>query len=313
MKSLRQIAAVLAAGILLAACGAATAPASSAPAKAAFPVTVTDDAGRSVTFTAAPSRIISLSGAHTETLFALGAADRIVAVDPYSDHPAEARAKPQIRFSQLKPNLEQIVSMTPELVVSHVEHLDVLQQMEARGIKTLKLEPKDFDGIWRDMKILGKVTDRHAEAEDIVRKLQQRVDKVGSKAKGATHPRVYYELDATDPTKPFTAGPGSFIDAMIRTGGGTNIAAGLQKPFDKINSEEVVRQDPEVILLADANVPYNPVQPEDVGRRPGWSGITAVKRNAIRPVDGSIASRPGPRIVDALENIAHAIHPEFFG
>jgi len=313
MKALCRIAAALAAGLVLAACGVAASPTPSAPARAAFPVTVTDDAGRSVTFPAPPSRIISLSGAHTETLFAVGAADRIVAVDPYSDQPAEAKAKPQVKFSQLKPNLEQIVSLAPELVVSHVEHLNVLQQMEARGIKTLKLEPKDFDGIWRDMKILGRVTGRQAEAESLVRKLQQRVDRVGSKAKNASRPRVYYELDATDPTKPFTAGPGSFIDAMIRTGGGTNIAAGLQKPFDKISSEEVVRQDPEIILLADANVPYNPVKPEDVGKRPGWSGIAAVKRNAIRPIDGSIASRPGPRIVDALENIARAIHPELFG
>jgi iron complex transport system substrate-binding protein len=311
MRSLRRIAAVLVAGALLGACGAPTAPATSPNAAAGFPLTVTDDAGRSVTFSAAASRIVSLSGAHTETLFALGVADHLVAVDPYSDFPAAAKDKPKIGFAQFKPNLEQIVALNPDLVVTHVEKIDFLQQMDARGIKALKLEPKDFDGIWKDMKILGKVVGREANADELVRSLQQRVDKVADKVKSAKRPRVYFELDATDPAKPYTAGPGNFIDAMIRVGGGSNIAGGLQKGFPQISSEEVVRQDPEVILLADANVPVNPVKPEEVGRRPGWSGITAVRQQAVRSFEGN-ASRPGPRIVDALEAIARGIHPELF-
>ncbi len=311
MQSLRKIAALLVAALPLVACGAVSAPVASPTTTATFPLTVTDDAGRNVTFTATPKRIISLSGAHTETLFALGVSDRLIAVDPFSDYPVDAKAKPQIGFSQLKPNVEQIVSLNPDLVVTHVEKIDFLQQMEARGIKALKLEPKDFDGIWKDMQILGKVTGRPEKADQVVKDLQQRVEKVGAKVKNAKRSRVYYELDATDPAKPFTVGPGSFIHDMITTGGGTNIAAGIGRPFGQISTEEVVRQDPEVILLADVNVPLNPVKPGDIGKRPGWSGITAVRLQAIRAIDAP-ASSPGPRIADALEAIARAIHPELF-
>jgi iron complex transport system substrate-binding protein len=311
MKSLRRWAAPLLAAVLLAACGVGASP-SPASTTATFPLTVTDDLGRAVTLSSAPARIVSLSGAHTETLFALGVADRVVAVDPYSDYPADAKSKPKIGFSQLKPNVEQIVSLNPDLVVTHVEKQDFLQQMEARNIKTLKLEPKDFDGIWKDMKILGQVTGREARAEELVRGLQQRLRKVADTVKSAKRPRVYYELDATDPGKPFTVGPGSFVDAIIVAAGGANIGSGLKKAFDQISTEEVVRQDPEIILLADANVPYNPVKPEDVGKRPGWSALAAVRQQKVRPIDGSIASRPGPRIVDAVENVAREIHPELF-
>ncbi len=311
MRSISRLAAPLAVGVLLAACGVATAP-TAPPSAPAFPLAVTDDAGRTVTLVAPPTRIVSLSGAHTETLFALGLADRLVAVDPYSDFPAEARAKPKIGFSQLKPNLEQIVAMTPDLVVTHVEKEPFFQQMDARGIKALKLEPKDFDGIWKDMRMLGKVTGKEARADELIRSLQQRVARVNEKVKAARRPRVYAELDASDPTKPFAAGPGNFIDAMIGVAGGTNIAGNLATAFAQISTEQVVRQDPEVILLADSDVPFNPVKPEDVGRRPGWSGITAVRQQAVRPITSGIASRPGPRIVDALEEIARAIHPELF-
>jgi len=309
MNRLRRLAAAMLLALPLAACGAA--PAIAPSATATFPLTVTDDVGRSVTFTAPASRIISLNNAHTETLFAIGASDRLIAVDPFSDYPAEAKAKTQIGFGGFKPNLEQIVSLSPDLVVTMVEKADFLQQMDARGIKALKLEPKDFDGIWNDMRILGKVTAREEKAETAVRALQQRLDRVRERVKAAKRPRVYYELDATDPAKPFTVGPGSFIDALIQAAGGTNIAAAIGKPFPQISTEEVVRGDPEVILLADANVPVNPVKPADVGRRPGWSGITAVRQQAVRPIDAP-ASRPGPRIVDALEAIARAIHPELF-
>ncbi len=312
MKSLRGFALALLAGVLLSACGGASAPVASRTATSTFPLTITDDAGRNVTFAGPATRVISLSGAHTETLFALEAQARLIAVDPFSDYPAEAKTKTQIGFAQFKPNLEQIVSLTPDLVVTHVEKVDFLQQLEARGIKALKLDPKDFDGIWRDMQILGQVIGKAEQAEQVVRGLQRRVENVRARTQNAKRPRVYYELDATDPSKPFTVGPGSFIDAMIQTAGGTNIASSTGKAFPQISSEEVVRQDPEIILLADANVPVNPVKPEDVGRRPGWSGITAVRQQAIRAIDAP-ASRPGPRIVDALEAIARAIHPELFG
>jgi iron complex transport system substrate-binding protein len=128
-------------------------------------------------------------------------------------------------------------------------------------------------------------------------------------AKASQKPTVFYELDGTDPTKPWTAGPGSFIDAMLTLAGGMNIGAGLKDQYAQISSEELVAQNPDVILLGDA--PYG-VTVESVGQRAGWKAIKAMKNNAVYTFDDNLVSRPGPRLIDGLETLAKLLHPELF-
>jgi len=122
-------------------------------------------------------------------------------------------------------------------------------------------------------------------------------------------PRVFCEIDATDPSKPWTTGPGSFMDAMILLSGGTNVAADAESAWVQFSAEEIIAKDPDIIILADSK--YG-VTPESVRERPGWEVITAVKEGAIYDIDDDLISRPGPRIVDGLEAVARIIHPELF-
>ncbi|MBI4301988.1 MAG: ABC transporter substrate-binding protein [Chloroflexi bacterium] len=276
-----------------------------------FPLTFNDDAGRTVTIAKPATKIISISPAHTETLFALGVAAKVIAVDPFSDYPPEAKSKTQIGGG-MKPNIEQIVSLQPDLVVSQVEGQDFFDQLQARGITVIKLSPADMEGIYKTIELLGRLSGAESEAKKLTNDMKKRVDAVVAKTKGTAKPRVFYELDATDPTKPYTPGPGSFIDALITLAGGQNIAAAAKSAWTQFSTEEIIAKDPEIIVLGDALVPFNPQSAATVSKRSGWSMIMGVKKNAIYPIDDNLMSRPGPRIVAGLESLAKIIHPELF-
>jgi iron complex transport system substrate-binding protein len=125
----------------------------------------------------------------------------------------------------------------------------------------------------------------------------------------SARPSVFYELDATDPSNPWTAGSGTFIDYIITQAGGTNAASALQGDYAQISSEQLIAANPDIILLADA--PYGTTA-ESVAARPGWDVIAAVQKNALYPIDPNIMSVPGPRLVNALEETAKLLHPELF-
>ena len=125
----------------------------------------------------------------------------------------------------------------------------------------------------------------------------------------AARPSVFYELDATEPAKPYTAGPGSWHDTFIKLAGGVNVAAGASSPWVQFSMEELVKSNPDLIILGDSSWG---VTADAVKARPGWGSIKAVKSGAIYPIDNNLISRPGPRVVDGLEAIARIIHPELF-
>jgi iron complex transport system substrate-binding protein len=120
-------------------------------------------------------------------------------------------------------------------------------------------------------------------------------------------PKVYYELDATDPAKPYTAGPGTWHDQFIRLAGGVNVAGEVDMRWVQFSTEEIISQDPDIIVLGDANWG---VTADDVAQRPGWNVIAAVREGDIYPIDDNLISRPGPRLVEGLEALARIIHPE---
>jgi iron complex transport system substrate-binding protein len=268
-----------------------------------------DDLGRSFRFEAPPRRIVSLSPGYTETLFALGVGYRVVGVDEYSDYPHEAASKVNVGGGHSH-NLEQIVSLQPDLVVVLVERGDLIDSLDRRSIPSLKLFPNDFKGILHSILLLGKVTGTEPRAQEIVRGMRERVDRAQVPVKGLQWPRVFFELDGTDPSRPFTPGPSSFIGDLIRLAGGWNIAQNVRTSSSRMSLEAIVAADPEIVILADANNPINPQSKDDVFRRPGWSGITAVRGKAVYPVDNALFFRPSPRIVEGIELLARIFHPE---
>ena len=281
-----------------------------AAASAAAPIAVTDDAGRTVRLPGAPSRVVSLAPSHTEAVYAMGLGDRLVAVNEWSDYPPEARAKPQVRG--LRPSLEQIVALRPDLILFVGGMGDLVSQFEAQGLPVLVLAPRDLEGVYHGIDLLGAALGAPERARAITRAMRGRVAAVRARVAGARRPRVFYEVDAADPVRPFTAGPGTFIHELLELAGAENVAAGARGAWPQISLEQILRADPEIIILGDAIAVNNPQTPETVLRRPGWEWVTAVRRRAIHAVDGNLVSRPGPRIVEGLEALARMLHPDRF-
>jgi iron complex transport system substrate-binding protein len=170
--------------------------------------------------------------------------------------------------------------------------------------------PKDLEGIFQQILTVGRLTGNTAQAEKVVADLRARVAALEEKIRStSSRPKVFYELDATDPGKPWTAGPGSFIDRLITMAGGQNVGAVLSSEWGQLSLEELLRQDPDLIILGTANYGETP---EKVRQRPGWNRLRAVREGRIYPINADLISRPGPRIVEGLEAMARIIHPELF-
>jgi iron complex transport system substrate-binding protein len=207
---------------------------------------------------------------------------------------------------------EAILALEPDLVVA----AQIISEDQVAALRDLGLNvywqanPLTYEELWENLRDFGLLTGHEAQTEALITSLEARVKAVQEKtASVSERPSVFYELDATDPSNPWTAGSGTFIDYIINQAGGTNAAAALQGDYAQISSEELIATNPDVILLADA--PYG-TTPESVAARPGWEVITAVQENALYPIDPNMMSVPGPRLVDALEETARLLHPELF-
>ena len=273
------------------------------------PGTYTDDMGRTVTIDEVPQRIVSHVPNITETLFALGLGEKIVGVSDYCDYPEEAGLKPSVG-NYYNPSIENIVSLDPDLVLTD-GHSESIKQLDSLGITYIVIDPKDFDGIFKDIELVGKVTGTEREASKLIEDMQDSISRVLTLVEAAPRVRVFYVIDATDLTLPWTGGPGSFIDTLITMAGGENVAARALGAWVQLSIEEVVSSDPEVIILpAKHGTAFT--SPEELRGHPAWRGITAVKQGSIYIIDGDLVDRPAPRIVQGLEEISRIIHPELF-
>jgi iron complex transport system substrate-binding protein len=238
------------------------------PATPAFPITITDDAGVSSTFAVAPQRIVSLNPGLTEITFALGAGSRLVAVDTYSDYPPEAKdVQPRLN-TYPTPSAETIVGLKPDLVLSLAERDEDLAPIRRQGIPVLKLFPRDFDAAVQTILTLGRLYGTSELAMTIGSDMLARRDAVTAAVADAPRPRVYEELDASEPDKPFVAGPNGFYGQLVDLAGGANIFGDVNGDVAQVGAETIVERDPEVIVLTDADLPFNPQTPEMVAARP---------------------------------------------
>jgi len=308
-----RLAALFAVLMLAATCAPAGTPAPTSTPQpvgsafaAAFPATVTDFQNRSVTVAQRPERIVSIGPSITEFLFALGAGPRVVGADDFSDEPAAAKQLEKV--GGIKVNFEKVVSLRPDLVLSVKFSDGTIEKLASAGLLVLVVDPQSVGDVARTAILLGRAvgSDGNAMARDI----QKRVDDVRTKTStAATKPRVYHEIDASDPTKIFTVGPGSYIHDLIEIAGGQNIAARATSAYPQLSAEEILRSDPEIIVLAAAE--YS-AKPDQVAARTGWSVISAVKNRRIVTIAPNLINRPGPRVGEAAEAYAKLVHPELF-
>jgi iron complex transport system substrate-binding protein len=279
-------------------------------ANADFPLSVTDDSGTTTTFTTPPQRVVSLSPGLTEITYALGHGDALVAVDSFSDYPDAAKNVQPRLTTYPNPSVETLVALKPDVVLSLAESDDTLAQIRGQGIPVLKFLPKDFDATVDLIRTLSRVYGSPDAGDAIATDMLTRRDAVVAAVADAPRPRVLEELDASEPDKPFVAGPNGFYGQLIDLAGGTNIFADLPGDVGQVGAESVVQRDPEVIILTDADLPFNPQTPEMVAARPGWSATTAVRNHAIYPVQAALYGTPGPRLVQGLEDLARLLHPD---
>jgi len=265
-----------------------------------------------VVLPARPQRIVTLAPSATEMIFAVGAGDRLVGRDELSDYPPEAKNVPSIGGTYPSINTEAIVALRPDLILAPgVISPEQVKALESLGLVVFhQRTPKDIEEIFQQIQMVGRLTGNTEQAEKTIADLRARLTAIEEKIRQArTRPKVFYELDATDPGKPWTAGPGSFIDRLIARAGGQNIGASLSSEWGQISLEELIRQDPDLMILGTANYGETP---EKVRQRPGWNRLRAVREGRIYPINADLISRPGPRIVDGLEALARIIHPELF-
>ena len=288
----------------------ATAPAT-ASAAPAYPVTLTDDAGREVTIEAEPARIVSLAPSNTEIVCALGACDRVVGVTDYDDYPAEViEIDKVVNVTQV--DVEAVVAAEPDLVLAAGNEQTptaVIDQLIDLGLPVLVLYPESLDGVTADIELVGTAIGRDDAATDLVEAMQDRIGAVRDAVADLARPRTFYEVGVYEGTI-FTAGQGSFLASLIETAGGDPITGDALST--SIEVEDLVAADPELILLGDATYD-DTITPDSVAARPGWAGMAGFAEGRVLVVtEDVVITRPGPRIVDGLEALARAIHPDAF-
>lgn len=281
-------------------------------------VTLVDSMGNVVTLTEPPERIVSLSPANTEILFAVGAGDSVVGLTDFCDYPynftawVEAGNMTSIG-NYYQPAVEPIVALNPDLVLASTGSLEAAESLKNLGYNVLVVEGKSLDEVLQDILLVGRATYRHLAAGDIVSAIRQRIDAVSSQGAAATStPKVYYEV-WFDPI--FTAGPNTWVDELITLAGGVNIFNDAESAWPIVNAEAVIERNPDVLVFPDMYMGvenfYETI--EAVKTRPGWSFIDGVQNDDLYEIDADIISRAGPRLADALELLAKMIHPEIFG
>jgi iron complex transport system substrate-binding protein len=277
------------------------------PAAVAFPLQLTDDEGNAVALPARPERIVSLTPATTEILYAVGAGPRVVATTDFDDFPPEAVALPDVASYQ-GVDVEKIVGLQADLVVAggnQFNNAEALAKLRDLGIPVLVVYAPDVATVLADIELVATAAGEGPAGTALAAAMKAEIDAItaGIDASAGTRPRVFYELDATKEI--YGPADRSFIAEMVTLAGGDPVTTGSPTVFS-IPLERLVAADPEVIVLGDAA--YG-VTPEQVAARSGWAGMTAVKSDAIRPVNDVVVTRPGPRLVEGLRALALAIDP----
>jgi iron complex transport system substrate-binding protein len=276
-------------------------------------IEVVDSLGATYALDVPAQRIISLAPSTTEILFAIGAGDQVVGREDFTNYPEEALALPSIGGTWGDLNTEAMLALEPDLVLAApLTTPEQVSSMTDVGLNVFLMpNPTTMEEMYDLLRTAAKITGQEENTEVLIDSLIARVDAVEAViANAETTPVVFYELDGTsDPAAPWTTGPGTFIDSLITMAGGQNVAADLEGAWVQISVEELISRNPEIIVLGDA---IWGVTVKSVAERAGWDAIGAVTSGMVYPFNDDLASRPGPRLVDGLEEMAKLFHPELF-
>lgn len=284
--------------LILASCAIVVQPPDAGP-----PEPVIDDLGRSVVIEGIPQRIVSLSPANTEILFALGLGARVVGVTEYCDYPPEALDKETVG-EFYPPDIEKIVALQPDLILAtDIHRHDVIPALEERDFTVFALAPQTLDEVLQSIETLGAITGQREQASGLVGGMQSKIDQIqGLTGELENRPRVLY-VTWHDPL--WTVGNNTWIDDLIEIAGGVNIFAQDFESGTVVEIEAVIARNPEVIIASMWSFDWatNETLLEDTD---------ASNNGRVHQVDDNLVQRPTPRLMSALAWFAHFIHPEIF-
>ena len=266
--------------------------------------TVKDQTGRIVNVPNEPHRLVSLAPNITEIVYALGLGDELVGDTDYCDFPPEAKNKPHVG-TMVNPSLERIVALKPDLALGTPEanRRETADQLERLGIPLYGVTASTLAGTLASIEDLGRILGRVAEAKSLVGEMQARIDRVEKRIEGQPKPKVLFVVWY----RPLiTVGPNTFIADVIRAAGGIPIGENLKGEWPRLTLEELLPENPDVILLPKTES-FSPSM-DELQSLPGWKDLRAVKERRMYFVSEAI-ERPGPRLVDALEELAGVLHP----
>ncbi len=278
-----------------------------------------DDSNYVTSLSAYPNKIISLAPSSTEILFALGLGDKVVAVTNYDDYPynftAWIEAKNMTSVGDFKePNMEVIASLSPDLIlVSGGVQEESIGTLRELGYKVLVLNPTTVNGVLKNIELVGNATGKNAEATALVNEIAGRVETVVNKvAEAASKPKVYYEV-YYESTSSWTIGSQAWQTELIKKAGGTNIFEDQAIDYYQYQVEALINRNPDVIVLPASGMGTGGLESLDaVKARPGWDTTSAVQNDRLYRIDSNIIERAGPRVADAIEQLAVFFHPDLF-
>lgn len=276
------------------------------------PKEFTDALGREVTIETPPMRIVSLAPSVTELLFAIGAGPQVVGRTEYCNYPPEVETLPTIGgFAASSISIEVILDLEPDLVIGgSTLQEEVIEVLETAGITAFVVQPSSVAEIMDTLLLLGNVTNQQDIAVTLIDEMQVRIDALSEIAAAIPEEeslRVFYEV-WHEPLMTTTSQ--TFVGELIELAGGINIFGDLEDEYPAVSAEQILELDPQVILGPSSHGDQLTV--EMIATREGWANLTAIQNKAVFIIDGDVISRPGPRIVDALEMIASALYPDHF-
>ena len=296
MKKIKLTAVIMILALLLAAlcaCGGEEPSAGGA-------VTITDMTGREITLDEPATRVVALSAADCEFLYAIGAGDTLVGRGEYCDYPAEVLELPAVQ-SGMDTNIEQIIALEPQVLLmsTMAQTEEQIEALENAGIKVVVSDAQDIEGVYTALNMIGQLMGKEAEAAAVVDEMKSTFAELSDQAAGAEEKTVYFEVSPLEYGL-WAAGNGTFMNEIAEM-------VGLKNVFDdvdgwaEISEEQVLERDPDYIVTITMYFGEGPTPEEEIMARPGWENVTAVKNGAILNLQNNELSRPTPRLMDGAK------------
>ena len=281
--------------LFVAACGAAEEEGAADGA-----VTITDMTGREITIDEPVTRVVALSAADCEFLYAIGAGDALVGRGEYCDYPPEVADVPAVQ-SGMDTNIEQIIELEPQVLLmsTMAQTEEQIAALEEAGIKVVVSDAQDIEGVYTALTMIGQLMGKEDEAAAVVDEMKSTFDEIKAEAEGAEEKTVYFEVSPLEYGL-WAAGSGTFMNEIAQM-------VGLKNCFDdvpgwaEVSEEQVIERNPDYIVTITMYFGEGPTPEEEIMSRPGWQDITAVKNGAILNLQNNELSRPTPRLMDGAK------------